>query len=695
MSFSSDKRQRIKKNIKKYWFIIAIIIACILKQLLVSWLPIYARDSAGVDQWKLLADAENILKGQYIALYHAGTLFKRAVTFPLFLAGCNYIGIPYLTGYTLLYTGACLIALITMLYITKRKVVVFLAFLVILFSPTTYDTVVQLVYNLSFTIPLAVWMLSCLMLAYLKREQKLCNIIVWNILAGFSAAAIWLNREDSMWVFPLLLIYIFVMFISYYRKGEDNRFGGTIKRIVIVLIPALMIGVANFAMCCVNYYGYGLFATNDYTDTNFAKAYNSILKVKPDYYPDYCSITRGTLKKIYEISPSMEELAPYIEKAYEEKSMYVTAGRNPEDGEVEDGWMNFFLREAAAKCGYYESAIISDEFWGNVSNEIERAIEEGLIEERNITFFGSVLHHPWRKDAGYMSRWLSSAKDFISCAVFHKIENADVMYNTVGEDIAERYEAMTLGYSVSAPKYAVNSGGWLFCTGLGEAYNIRIVNEYGRVYQDLKWMESKDIRSAYDGKAANLDACRFVMNCAVPYDTDIYIEVVLESGDVYGRVPLKNESGVYEYGLDINGNDATIIYGLDTAPFVELRDLNEEFAWKRVNLVNTVGKIYKKLGGVLAIFSALVYIYVSTVLICTIRTKEYRYLNEWIYMSAIIGCIFILIIALSYIDAFMWGTIWYSSPITALLDYLYGISIICGGNIIMEFGRKKKRNETT
>lgn len=64
-------------------------------------------------------------------------------------------------------------------------------------------------------------------------------------------------------------------------------------------------------------------------------------------------------------------------------------------------------------------------------------------------------------------------------------------------------------------------------------------------------------------------------------------------------------------------------------------------------------------------------------------------------MSAIIGCIFILIIALSYIDAFMWGTIWYSSPITALLDYLYGISIICGGNIIMEFGRKKKRNETT
>lgn len=126
-------------------------------------------------------------------------------------------------------------------------------------------------------------------------------------------------------------------------------------------------------------------------------------------------------------------------------------------------------------------------------------------------------------------------------------------------------------------------------------------------------MESKDIRSAYDGKAANLDACRFVMNCAVPYDTDIYIEVVLESGDVYGRVPLKNESGVYEYGLDINGNDATIIYGLDTAPFVELRDLNEEFAWKRVNLVNTVGKIYKKLGGISYIFCFGIYLCIYSI----------------------------------------------------------------------------------
>lgn len=674
-----------KAYIKKYWFIIAIIIACILKQLLTSWLPVYARDSAGVDQWKLLTDAENILAGNYITGYHAGTLFKRAVTLPLFLAVCNFIGIPYLTGYTMLYTSACLLALIAMMKLTDNRGFAFAGFVVILFSPTTYDTVVQLVYNLSFSIPLAVWTLSCLMVAYLKRNEKVRTVLLWNILAGLGAGAIWLNREDSMWILPLLMVYVVIILIGLLRDKSKYHLQGVLQRLGMALLPVAILWIGNFALCSVNYYGYGIFTTNDYTDTNFAKAYNSILRVKPDYYPDYCSITHGTLEKLYEVSPAMKELEPYLESGYKEKSVYVTAGRNPEDGEVEDGWMNFFLREAAAKCGYYESAVISDEFWGRVSEEVDKAIEDGVIEERNITFFGSVLHHPWRSNAGYMKRWLSSVGEFIVECVPHRIEHADVTYNTVSPETVERYEAMTLGYSVSEPVSALNGSGWLFCNGLNEEYSVRIVDEEGNVYQNLEWLKSDDIKAAYQGEAADLSACRFAMKCTIPWNANMYFEVVLDSGEVYGRIPVMQNEGVNV----VTVGDVMITCGLDMNPFMEKHDLNEAFARRRVNLANAVGTVYKKLGVAMFLLSILIYVVICIELIRTIQTGEYRYLDEWIFMSAILGCILILLVALSYIDAFMWGTIWYSAPITALLDFLYGISIVCGGNVI----QRRKRNE--
>ena len=64
--------------IKKYWFFIFVIVLCTIKQLMVTNLPVFARDAGGPDQYKLLIDAEMLFDGTYYtdSTYDIFTLFR-------------------------------------------------------------------------------------------------------------------------------------------------------------------------------------------------------------------------------------------------------------------------------------------------------------------------------------------------------------------------------------------------------------------------------------------------------------------------------------------------------------------------------------------------------------------------------------------------------------------------------------------
>lgn len=429
---------------KKHWFLIAVFLLILAKQWLVCKLPIYARDEVGVDEWKMLRKTQDLLSGNYWEDYTSDTLFKRDIFFPIFLAICHLCNISYWSGSSLLYTASCLLSTYSFSFYCKNKIALFVAFAVMLFSPVSYGAHLQLVYNHSLVAPLAMAMIACLVIAFHYRtEVRTC--FVWNIWAGILACMLWLNREDTQWSLILISGYIIIFLINIRKLKEKKKLLGC------VILPAAFVFLGNNIYCGLNYIHYGLWVTNDHIATGFADAYNSLLKIVPDSYPESCSITRDMISKAAKESTSFAQLYDWLDEFYEQNEGMMLVGRAPDDGEIEDGWMPFVLRSAASVKGYYKDAVSTDAYWKNVSSELELAFSEERLEERNIFLFGSVLKHPWVRNQNYFQKWMLSWLKLLIGTIRHEFISTNLSYSTISSDVIKQYEAITYNNAVELP----------------------------------------------------------------------------------------------------------------------------------------------------------------------------------------------------------------------------------------------------
>ncbi len=558
---------------KKHWFLIAVVLLIIVKQWLICQLPVYARDEVGVDEWKMLKKTEDLLSGNYWEPYTANTMFKRDVFFPIFLALCHLCNISYWSGCSLLYTASCLLSMYSFSHYCNNKLALLGAFTVMLFSPVSYGEHLQLVYNLWLVSPLAIGMISFLMLAFHDRTnfKKCC---AWNILAGILGCMLWLDREDTQWILILISGYILIFLICT-RKFKEKK-----KILGCIVLPAVFIFLGNNIYGCLNRIHYGLWVTNDHIETGFADAYNSLLKIVPDSYPESCSITRDMITKAAKESPSFGELYDWLDAFYEQNEGMVLVGRAPDDGEIEDGWMPFVLRGAASVKGYYESAESADTYWKKVSQELEMAFSEGRLEKRNIFLFGSVLKHPWVRNQNYFQRWMSSWIKLMIGDIRHSFITMDLEYSTISPEIIKRYEAITYNNAVELPVNGQNNDP-------GEA------------------------------------------------DALCKLKKLAKINDIYQKL------SVFEMAVII-------------------------FTYISLCLLFVRG-IMKKIANV-------------------------KVLELLIFMTAIIGCVAVYTLVLGYVDAFMFGSTWYSIPVTGLIDFLAALSIVSLSALICDW-RKEKTND--
>ena len=112
--------KKILSFLKKYWFAIIIIFAIIIKHIITINLPMNVRDEMGADEYLMLYQAENLIRGNYLGIYDCLTLVK-GIGFPLFLTLAFKIGISYLSLYSIFYSSACLISLIPIKKMVKNK----------------------------------------------------------------------------------------------------------------------------------------------------------------------------------------------------------------------------------------------------------------------------------------------------------------------------------------------------------------------------------------------------------------------------------------------------------------------------------------------------------------------------------------------------------------------------------------------
>ena len=123
--------------------------------------------------------------------------------------------------------------------------------------------------------------------------------------------------------------------------------------------------------------------------------YKSMMAVKPEKEIPGVTMTREKIARMCEVCPTLKELEPYIESS---RKIWAGEEGDAEELEVRDGWVFWIFRTALEEAGYYQDGAMANEICLQIRDEIEEALDEGLLERQ--ATMPSTYMSPWRK--GYL-----------------------------------------------------------------------------------------------------------------------------------------------------------------------------------------------------------------------------------------------------------------------------------------------------
>lgn len=369
-----DKKEIMKKNKT----VIILIVIMLIKIAIVQVQPINAKYTMKYDDQLMINMANSIIEGKWLGEYKSFTLIKGVFT-PLFIVIMYLLKIPFLIGKEIFYGIACITFILVISKKIRKKIILLLIYLIILFNPVEYSTEICRIYRDGIYMSLILYLLSFSMGIFLNRKESIKKQIKYFVSLGLTLSAIYLCREETIWLFPFLLIIgIFTILSIIIDSNLQNRK----NRILLFFIPIVITVIFINIICLINYKYYGIYTLNQYWGTSFKKAYGALTRVIPEKEIKRVPVTSETMKRIYEISPKFRELKEFFEgeggKKWQECGQHI-------DGEINGGYFHWALMNAVEQKGYYKDAKSANKYYEELANEINEACDKEIIEGRKKT----------------------------------------------------------------------------------------------------------------------------------------------------------------------------------------------------------------------------------------------------------------------------------------------------------------------
>ena len=391
-------------------------LACVgLKLWLVAAQPVVAIGPAGHDDRLYLELARHILSGEWLGPYSQFTLMKGPM-YSMWIATTVLLRVPLPLADHLLYLAGCVLAVRALRPHVGPGWRSFLVFALLWWNPMTYElpvlgrTLRQNLYT-----PEALLFFAALIALETRRAAAWRTRMAWGLLLGVSGAALWLTREETIWIMPSALLLVGAATVSSWLAGDRLiRLAATLG--VAVTSAALVIG----GVCALNYRFYGWFGTVEFRDPRFVAAYGALQRVIPTREVPNVPVTREAREMAYKVSPAFADLRPYLEGQigvnWADASASLT-GRPKEEREIGGGWFIWALRDAAIAAGHSRSAADALDYYERVSVEVNAACEEGRLPAgpRRDTMAPQWRHGDWtrlrRELSGYV-RYFAEFRGF-------------------------------------------------------------------------------------------------------------------------------------------------------------------------------------------------------------------------------------------------------------------------------------------
>lgn len=608
---------------------------------------------------------------------------------PLFVAATRLLGLTYSDGLALLYIFACILFCFALHYLIKNMYALLLLYAVLLFNPATMDSYsFQRIYRSALTPAQVLLVFACFFALYLIVGNKQKYGLAWALGAGLSLAFFWYTREDSVWMVPfVLVITVFTVIKAIVRYREDWY---TLRlQLVVLCIPFLVFAGVKYTISSINYSYYGIRTTNEINDSSFGDAIKSFYEVKPEQDIKWVTVTRKKLKRIYEISPTMAGIQDIMENCMD---FWSKMDRTSGDGEVEDGWFFWALRDAAQQAGYYETATKANEFYHQISVEIQDAIHSGKIEKQKT--MPSALMPPFR--ASSLPEYGQAIID--SCRLLFTFGDTKAnLYTTdiSGDNLVKvrNFYEMTGSPMLIQIPGKMSVSGWAFSKEDENSLSVALYAADGVKVGDLEWQPSVDVgeyaQENFGISNAAIQNCRFnaVFDVADYGDNlqDYYIGITDGSGEVYRISPdgMVNGSGNVEFSIE--------------EFHFTVSDPAASMSQRYIDRVNVIVSFYQRFNLVVMGLACIAYLMLLIRLINGAIHKNLKY-AEWemfVVPSAPLASLAVLIIGVSYNQTFSCLSVhplYYSGAYSLILSFEWLAIVFAVNEIISKIKAVRYHN---
>lgn len=344
----------------------------VLKLWLVSAQPVVAIGGAGHDDRLYLELANHLLNGEWLGTYSQFTLMKGPM-YSFWIAAMMEAGVPLPLSQHLLYLGGCVLV-VRALRPYVHGGASFALFAMLWWNPMTYEMpVLGRVLRQNIYTPLTLLFFAGLIALATRRASPRRVRVAWGILLGTSGAALWLTREESMWIVPSAVLLVGIAFYLS-RTTITEQKSSLLAVAVAAVVSASIVGSVSLA----NLRHYGWFGTVEFRASEFLDCYGALQRVNSVTSVPYVPVTREAREKIYAISPAFAELRPFLDGkdglGWAAASASFT-GRSPEAGEIAGGWFMWALRDAVAFSGHATNARSALDFYSKIAREINEACD--------------------------------------------------------------------------------------------------------------------------------------------------------------------------------------------------------------------------------------------------------------------------------------------------------------------------------
>ena len=636
---------------KKKFFWSIVILLTLLRIGLMLKLPFYAIGNAKYDDFLLLDYAKSIANGAWLGDYGRLTLVK-GISFSLFILLCKYLFMPYSLGLVLFYIGAALVFCIAIKYIIKKKEILAICFLFLIYCPTGFSLrLAQKIYRMAIIYPSVLLTVACLIGLYLRKDKNVKDQMIWLIGSGLSFSFFWFIREDSIWLAPFFFGALIITII-YYLLFLKVKIKEKIIRCLVMIIPIAIFILTNTAICVTNYHYYGVYTTNDRTDTEFADLVGNMLQIKAPKVADDIWISRETMEKLMTVSPTLASI--------EDTVLYYYDAWSGERGQLNGDIFTWALRDAVSACGYYDTAVHAKEFYTKVNNEVEEAFKNGSLEKQEAIYFTSQSKGVQINE---LPKYIKNTISNLFKLATYKYSNAELITYADGVDMDTRImESITGVQAMYRTRYSYSFSGYLFAKNNDDILQAEIIDENKNIVEAITFRSNDDTKNKYpnyeNSKKANFNI-NFEDLKKNNYTINIYI-----NGELVDNTSIESNE-TENYILNIEKNQC-----------IEDQDPLIKESASVIKISNSIIKAYKITSYVLIFLSAISYIYLFVIgTKKLIKNKDSLIFELCIILAGLLLCKCILGFGVTVFSGFLPFDDYYSAGVYPLIQIFEFISI--------------------